>query len=211
MNLLSRVLVLPVMNSSEPALNFAVETYNASLGKVQRSRASLLKIVLLCLEANEIPDELENLPEALHQDAELGRLWDSVMKTATEENGAEAFALCQKLEELVADKLEQPERRLACYGSLRPGQKNHHIVADIAGQWLPGTIYGETEEEFGYPVFTWQMDGNPIAVEVLCSEQLPANYPRIDEFEGFNYRRVLVPVKMKAGFIACSLYARKLT
>ena len=33
--------------------------------------------------------------------------------------------------------------RLAVYGTLAPGQPNHHIVAPLGGEWGPGLVEGD--------------------------------------------------------------------
>lgn len=48
------------------------------------------------------------------------------------------------------------------------------------------------EREF--PVFTFDPDAPPVAVQVLSSDGLPELWPRLDAFEGGGYRRILVPV-----------------
>jgi gamma-glutamylcyclotransferase (GGCT)/AIG2-like uncharacterized protein YtfP len=35
-----------------------------------------------------------------------------------------------------------PAERLAVYGSLAPGQANHHQLAGLAGEWRSGVVRG---------------------------------------------------------------------
>lgn len=110
------------------------------------------------------------------------------------------------LEELIEEIFERPKNRLAAYGTLRPGHSNYKIVSDIKGQWLPGIIRGSVREVAGYPAYTWSEDGDKIPVDVLLSEQLIHEYPRVDEFEGANYKRTLVPVLMDDFYHVCNVY-----
>jgi gamma-glutamylcyclotransferase (GGCT)/AIG2-like uncharacterized protein YtfP len=95
--------------------------------------------------------------------------------------------------------LNHPERRLAVYGSLAPGEVNHWVVADLPGTWETGTVHGTLEkvgwgDAIGFPGMTWVPRGDPIPVTLFTSAALPEHWRRIDEFEGADYRRILVPV-----------------
>lgn len=100
--------------------------------------------------------------------------------------------------------LNHPERRLAVYGSLAPGKVNHWVVADLPGRWEIATVHGTLEkvgwgDAIGFPGMTWVPDGDPIPVTLLRSAALPEHWGRIDEFEGADYRRILVPVTLGDG------------
>lgn len=110
------------------------------------------------------------------------------------------------LEGFIEVILERPSQRLAAYGTLRPGQSNYKIVSNIQGEWTSGVIRGSVREVAGYPAYTWDESGEPIPVEVLISEQLISEYARIDEFEGANYKRTLVPVLMDDAYSVCNVY-----
>ena len=89
--------------------------------------------------------------------------------------------------------------RLAVYGTLAPGQPNHHIVAPLGGEWVPGLVEGDLHPSgwgaaLGYPAF-YPRDGGPIVpVQLLITPRLAAAWPDLDAFEGLEYQRVLVPV-----------------
>ena len=90
-------------------------------------------------------------------------------------------------------------RALAVYGTLAPGRQNHHIVAPLGGEWTVGEVEGELSPEgwgatHGYPAFRPRVGGGAVAVHVLTSERLPDFWASLDEFEGPDYRRILVPV-----------------
>ena len=110
------------------------------------------------------------------------------------------------LSRLIDLALGRPSNRLACYGSLRHRQKNHHMVAEIGGTWTTGTIRGFVWKWNGYPMFAFDPEGPEIIVDVLESDQLPAAYTRLDEFEGSDYIRTVVPVKSNGEFVVCNIY-----
>jgi gamma-glutamylcyclotransferase (GGCT)/AIG2-like uncharacterized protein YtfP len=99
-------------------------------------------------------------------------------------------------EEALDILFDYPKTRLAAYGTLRPGESNESVLADVAGVWLEGTVQGVRFEAHGYPAFTWQLDVGTVPVSVLTSAALPAHWSRLDAFEGRWYRRILVPVRL---------------
>lgn len=95
----------------------------------------------------------------------------------------------------------RPSESLAVYGSLAPGKANHHVVAPLAGTWTDGVVEGELVEAgwgapLGFPAFRPRAEGGEIDVQVLTSDRLPAAWGQLDEFEGAEYCRLLVPVFM---------------
>jgi gamma-glutamylcyclotransferase (GGCT)/AIG2-like uncharacterized protein YtfP len=99
---------------------------------------------------------------------------------------------------------DRPSTRLAVYGSLAPGEVNHHVVADITGLWVDGFVTGTLRQlgwghHIGFPAITWHADGKKVAVRLFTSLDLPAHWARIDEFEGKDYQRILVPVRLVTG------------
>ncbi len=102
-----------------------------------------------------------------------------------------------------------PQHRLAAYGTLQPGESNYHIVSSIEGTWLKGILRGSVHQYEGYPRFEWNEEGEEISASILVSETLPQHLDRIDEFEGENYSRILVPVTVDDCTIVCNVYAVK--
>jgi gamma-glutamylcyclotransferase (GGCT)/AIG2-like uncharacterized protein YtfP len=90
-------------------------------------------------------------------------------------------------------------RRLAVYGTLAPGQSNHHMVAGLDGAWSRGFVTGELwasgwGARYGFPALRWDPAGDPLAVSLLSSRLLPEHWSELDAFEGDEYLRILVPV-----------------
>ena len=90
---------------------------------------------------------------------------------------------------------------LAVYGTLMPGESNHHVVAMIRGRWHSGTVRGHLGQKtsgtyHGYPALRLDRTGPTVPVAVLVSEELTAHWERLDDFEGPEYRRVEVEVAL---------------
>ena len=58
-------------------------------------------------------------------------------------------------------------------------------IFKLDGGWAAG---------LGYPAMKWDPEGEEIPVAVLRSLALPAHWDRLDQFEGPDYCRILVPV-----------------
>lgn len=103
-------------------------------------------------------------------------------------------------------------KRLAVYGTLAPGQCNHHIIAPLRGSWTAGSVRGilhnpEWATVGGFPSFTHDPDGAPVPVQMLESDDLPGHWERLDHFEGSGYRRIVVPVETANGTVTANIYA----
>jgi gamma-glutamylcyclotransferase (GGCT)/AIG2-like uncharacterized protein YtfP len=97
------------------------------------------------------------------------------------------------------ETLFQPFERLAVYGSLAPGQPNHHLLVPLGGEWIEGYVEGELHAmgwgaAQGSPALRWRSGGAKVHVHVLISSALPETWAQLDAFEGADYRRSLVPV-----------------
>jgi len=105
-----------------------------------------------------------------------------------------------------------PSTRLAVYGSLAPGRSNHHMLAHLRGGWHPATAHGILKDQgwgaaIGFPAFIWDPSGPALAIQVLESPDLPAYWKILDEFEGDDYRRILITVVGSEGVEVANLYA----
>jgi gamma-glutamylcyclotransferase (GGCT)/AIG2-like uncharacterized protein YtfP len=86
------------------------------------------------------------------------------------------------------------DARLATYGSLRPGEQHHGLVAEleVVGD---GCVRGDLSEWEGYPVLTPRGNGDPVPVVVLDGVD-DTMWIELDAFEGPAYRRDLVIVDL---------------
>jgi gamma-glutamylcyclotransferase (GGCT)/AIG2-like uncharacterized protein YtfP len=105
------------------------------------------------------------------------------------------------------DALFRAPERLAAYGSLMPGGANHHEVADLKGEWVEGWVTGSLVHlgwgsAAGYPALRWDPAGAPVRASMLTSPGLRTRWPRLDRFEGPDYRRILVPFFTDAAVVA---------
>ena len=94
--------------------------------------------------------------------------------------------------------------RLSVYGTLAPGRENHDVMAGIEGSWENATIKGKLISEgwgaaHGCPGVIPNENGNVVAGYLFSSDQLPQHWQMLDEFEGHDYRRVVVPVTVQSG------------
>ncbi len=162
----------------------AQEVLNRVLQEVNRVRASALKDAVREKPRDVVGRILSSLP-----DLDLGQ--------------PDGWSESEFFERL----LDRPETRLAVYGSLAPGEKNHWVVEDLRGSWEAGFVHGTLENvgwggAMGYPGMTWDPDGDLIQVKLFSSNGLSGHWDRLDEFEGQDYCRILVPVYGLAGGVS---------
>lgn len=109
-------------------------------------------------------------------------------------------------------RADGPFRRLAVYGSLAPGQSNHHQLAGLAGEWRPGGVYGHLIASGwgaaeGYPGLRPAPSAPEVRVQVFISDDLPAHWARLDAFEGDEYERVAIEVDLGEESVTAQIYA----
>lgn len=97
-----------------------------------------------------------------------------------------------------------PDRALAIYGTLAPGRSNHHVVADIEGDWIDVAIRGHRftarwRDSPGYPGFRPDPEGPIVEALVLASDEMSAHWDRLDHFEGPGYQRIEIEVFDRTG------------
>ena len=101
--------------------------------------------------------------------------------------------------------------RLATYGSWAPGRANHHQLAGLEGTWRKGTVRGRLVDagwgaSIGFPGLTLDPNGPLVEVDLYEAADLPKHCPRLDQFEGQGYRRVLTQVSTPDGDFGASIY-----
>ena len=104
-----------------------------------------------------------------------------------------------------------PEERLAVYGSLRPGERNAHVLASLPGHWSDGFVRGllrPIEEGYarGYIGLVLAADGDPVPVAMLSSRALADFWPGLDAFEGPEFIRTIADVRIGDAVVKASLY-----
>lgn len=126
---------------------------------------------------------------------------------------AEELSISSEAKQLL--QTYRPQNVLIVYGSLAPGESNHHIVEPIGGEWKKGTIRGTVLKKgwgsgLGYPGFSFGNDETAqlIPAHILFSPDLPKHWARLDEFEGDDYQRKLAMYQLTDGSIGVGfLYA----
>jgi len=101
--------------------------------------------------------------------------------------------------------------RLAVYGTLAPGRPNHGQLVHLPGRWIPGLVRGRLLDagwgaDLGFPGLVLADDGDEVQVQILESESLATEWPRLDAFEGPGYRRVVVQADTATGPVAAHIY-----
>ena len=111
----------------------------------------------------------------------------------------------------VFDFDRKADTRLAVYGSLAPGRVNHHQLADLKGRWQRGTVQGKLTDAgwgsaLGFPGLILDPAGPAVEVYLFESLELRDHWPRLDKFEGPDYRRVVTPVRLADGEVGANIY-----
>ena len=93
---------------------------------------------------------------------------------------------------------------LFVYGSLAPGRANADVLADIPGQWRPATVTGTLHAQgwgaaLGFPGLVLDPHGEQVRGFVFTSDELPAHWQRLDEFEGEGYLRLIATAYLTDG------------
>jgi gamma-glutamylcyclotransferase (GGCT)/AIG2-like uncharacterized protein YtfP len=107
---------------------------------------------------------------------------------------------------------DRANHRLATYGSLAPGRRNHFQLNGLKGRWFSGQVYGTLLNagwgaSLGYPALVLDPNGSAIDVHVFESDDLPAHWSRLDAFEGPGYQRLLTTVHTPSGELEAFIYA----
>jgi len=111
-----------------------------------------------------------------------------------------------KLLELIFDK---PDQKLIVYGTLAPDAHNERLLEDIAGTWQDCKIRGKIIQCHGLKYFKWFPNAGEIDAKMFVSESLSDKLPSIDQFEGEDYHRILIPAKVGKHLVVANIYEGK--
>lgn len=101
---------------------------------------------------------------------------------------------------------ESPEERLIVYGSLAPGGPNNFMLARLEGTWIKCVIRGRMGKYRGFKVFKFDPDGDEHQAWLFSSPLLPRKFPDLDDYEGDEYRRILIPAVIDDQEILAYIY-----
>ena len=93
---------------------------------------------------------------------------------------------------------------LFVYGTLAPGRPNESVLAELEGSWRAGYVHGQLIEQgwgsdYGYPAIKLHPEGDKVDGFIFTSADLTEFWPKLDEFEGAEYERVVTSVTLEDG------------
>jgi gamma-glutamylcyclotransferase (GGCT)/AIG2-like uncharacterized protein YtfP len=101
------------------------------------------------------------------------------------------------------------EERLIVYGSLAPGGRNNFLFKGVEGTWHRCLIQGHMGRWRGFKSFRFDPEGPEHQAWLLCSPALPGMFPDLDDFEGEEYRRIVIPAKVGEQWVRAHIYEGK--
>ncbi|MFK7945864.1 MAG: molybdenum cofactor guanylyltransferase MobA [Paracoccaceae bacterium] len=110
-----------------------------------------------------------------------------------------------------AEDIAGAATRLATYGTLAPGEANHHHMSGMTGEWSTGSVRGKLLADgwgatHGCPGIVLDAEGAEVPVQIFTSPMLPDHWDRLDAFEGAEYRRVTATANTADGDVPVSIY-----
>lgn len=96
--------------------------------------------------------------------------------------------------------------QLFVYGTLCPNQANAHILEQIGGNWTKASVRGviyilDWGPDKGLKALELESQAGWVEGYLFSSEKLAENWQMLDDFEGFQYQRVIADVKLESGEI----------
>ena len=94
--------------------------------------------------------------------------------------------------------------KLFIYGTLAPGQQNHHVLSDLAGEWEQATVNGTLVNEgwgsgHGCPGLIPSKEASEVEGYIFTSQDLAKNWDMLDNFEGEDYKREEITATLRGG------------
>ena len=94
--------------------------------------------------------------------------------------------------------------QLFVYGKLCPNRENAHILGGIGGDWQKASVHGTIHildwgPDKGLPALVLAEQDPLIMGYLFSTEKLEQNWQMLDEFEGFQYERVVAEVILESG------------
>lgn len=94
--------------------------------------------------------------------------------------------------------------RLFVYGTLCPNRENSHILGNIGGDWQKAQVHGTVHvldwgPDKGLPAIVLNENDPLVDGYLFSTEKLEQNWQMLDDFEGFQYQRVVTSVILDSG------------
>ena len=96
--------------------------------------------------------------------------------------------------------------QLFVYGTLCPNRENAHILGGIGGDWQKASVHGTIHildwgPDKGLPAIILNDKNSLVEGYLFRTEKLAENWQMLDDFEGFQYKRVQVKTFLDSGEI----------
>jgi hypothetical protein len=104
---------------------------------------------------------------------------------------------------------QNPEESLIVYGSLAPGGLNAFLLGGLIGEWYHCHIRGDMGNYRGFKSFRYDPEGPEHPAWLLVSPELPWIIFDLDDFEGEEYERVVIPARVGEQLVMAQLYEGK--
>ncbi|MFW6744361.1 gamma-glutamylcyclotransferase family protein [Acinetobacter pittii] len=94
--------------------------------------------------------------------------------------------------------------QLFVYGTLCPNKANAHILEQIGGTWTKASVRGiihilDWGPDQGLKAIVLDPQAELVEGYLFSTEKLAENWQMLDDFEGFQYERVIVDVMLESG------------
>ncbi|MBN6514580.1 gamma-glutamylcyclotransferase family protein [Acinetobacter pittii] len=94
--------------------------------------------------------------------------------------------------------------QLFVYGTLCPNKANAHILEQIGGMWTKASVRGiirilDWGPDQGLKAIVLDPRAEWVEGYLFSTEKLAENWQMLDDFEGFQYERVIVDVMLESG------------
>ena len=96
--------------------------------------------------------------------------------------------------------------QLFVYGTLCPNRENAYILGGIGGDWQKASVHGTIHildwgPDKGLPAIILNDKDSLVEGYLFSTEKLAENWQMLDDFEGFQYKRVQVKTFLDSGEI----------
>jgi hypothetical protein len=102
--------------------------------------------------------------------------------------------------------MDTPKTRLIVYGSLAPGGSNAFMLAGLVGKWHKCQIQGHMGQYRGFKSFRYDPQGPEHPAWLLESSELLRVISDLDDFEGEEYERNLIPARVDGRWVMAQVY-----